>query len=64
MEGEGVREGVREGGREVVSSLPRVVGVFLLDLTEGGLHVLGVLVVHGRVGVVVVGVSSLGETLD
>ena len=55
---------MREGGREVVSSLPRVVGVFLLDLTEGGLHVLGVLVVHGRVGVVVVGVSSLGETLD
>ena len=42
--------------------LPGVVRVFLLDLAEGGLHVLRVVVVH--VGVGVVGVPSLGETLD
>ena len=41
----------------------RVVRVLLLDLAEGGLHVLRVLVVHVGVGVVV-GVPALGETLD
>ena len=52
--------GGSEGGG---GGLPGVVRVFLLDLAEGGLHVFRVLVVH--VGVrVVVGVPSLGETLD
>ena len=54
-----VRWGRGEGG----GGLPGVVRVFLLDLAEGRLHVLRVLVVHVGVGVVV-GVPALGETLD
>ena len=52
----------RVEGEEGRGCLPGVVRVFLLNLAEGRLHVFRVLVVH--VGVGIVGVSALGETLD
>ena len=53
----------RVEGEEGRGCLPGVVRVFLLDLAEGRLHVLRVLVVHVGVGVVCV-TSALREILE